>query len=91
VLYNLINDERLIASLNAFQVMALKNLDTALDNMRSLARIGLGPVLRYRTLRDGEFWSVIHCSLSPQQNTAQASVQSIARRSQWTPILATFP
>jgi hypothetical protein len=73
------------------QVMSVRRLDFALDTMRTLARLGLGPVLRYVPLRDGHFWSVIHCDLTPDRNEAMQSVRSLGNRSQWKPILSSFP
>jgi len=73
------------------QLMALQNLDTAFDIIRGIARIGLGPVLRCTTLQNGQFGVLILCSLTPNRGEAAENVQSLAKRSQWKPILAEFP
>jgi cell division septation protein DedD len=73
------------------QVMSVRSLNSALDTMLTLARLGLGPVLRYVPLRDGHFWSVIHCDITPDRNEAARRVRSLDERSQWKPILSSFP
>ena len=78
-------------TLFAAQLMALRNLDSALDTIRSLARQGLGPVLHYAQRSDGNVWAVVLCSLTPNRAAAQERVRNLGRRTQWNPIVATFP
>lgn len=77
--------------LYSVQLMSLKNPFIALDTMRDLARLGLGPVLRYIPLADGRFWSVIHCELGLDRAKTQQRVEELKRRTRWKPILAHVP
>ncbi|HPH02268.1 MAG TPA: hypothetical protein PLM00_01180 [Spirochaetota bacterium] len=77
--------------LYSVQVMSLKNPHIAMATMRDLARLGLGPVLRYIPLSDGNFWSVIHCDISTDRARTQQRVLDLTRRSRWKPILSYFP
>lgn len=77
--------------LYSVQVMSLKNPLVAMETMRDMARLGLGPVLRYIPLADGHFWSVIHCDIGTDRTRAQQRVHDLTRRSRWKPILSYFP
>jgi cell wall-associated NlpC family hydrolase len=77
--------------LYSVQVMSLKNPHVAMDSMRDLARLGLGPVLRYIPLADGHFWSVLHCAISPDRAKVAQRVRDLTARSRWKPIQALFP